>query len=79
MERPVIEFSYRLMAKKGVMYAAKFASGWLIAHGIAVSVSIYGFTVDTANETSLTALFSSLLAMGCNWLKVKYPDKFGWL
>ncbi len=79
MEQPKTQFSKTIMVKKGVLFLAKLGSGWLLAHGFKVSVSFCGFELDTASEASIAAALGAVVTMGCNALKINWPERFDWL
>lgn len=70
---------FGIALKKGIVSAAKLIVAYAMAHGINISFSAYGVTIDTTSEAAMTVALNSVLTMVKNWLKLKYPGKFGWL
>ena len=65
--------------KKAVVSAAKLVVSWAISHGVTMAFSIGGVVIDTTNEGAMTIAINSGLTVVRNYLKTKWPAKFGWL
>lgn len=65
--------------KKAVMSAAKLITAWAVSHGIKFSANVGGVTVDLQDQAAMIVAINSGLTILRNWLKVRYPAKFGWL
>ena len=80
-EDKVKEFIMGIALKKGIVSAAKLCVSYFAAKGITFVGTIAGISIDTASQASieaaLTIAVNSLLAMLRNYLKVKFPGKFG--
>jgi len=76
---PVKKWLIGKALKKGVVSLAKLIVSYALAHGITVSADINGFSVNTSSEAAMVAVINSALAVLKNWLKIKWPEKFGWL
>lgn len=77
---PVKKFLFGIALKKGVVSAAKLMVSYAIAHGIKLSVTLpNGIAIDTTSEAGMVIAINSGLTVLCNWLKQKWPEKFGWL
>ena len=66
-----VEFSYAIMAKKGVVFAVNYAAG--------ISAAAYGLNFTLGQREVIVGLICSGLAMLRNAVKTKWPDKFNWL
>ncbi|NMC98904.1 MAG: hypothetical protein GYA62_04205 [Bacteroidales bacterium] len=64
--------------KKGINRVAIWLESFFSAHQIAISVSVNGQNFDTT-QNGLTALLIFILEILRNYLKTKFPSKFGWL
>jgi len=73
------EWLFSIALKKGVVSLAKLIVSYCVAHGINIVATIGGMPIDTTSEAVITALINSGLTMLRNWLKIKWPTKFGWL
>lgn len=76
---PVKNWILSVAIKKGVLSAAKLVVSFAIAHGIKLSVVVGGVIIDTSSEAAMVVAINSGLKVFFNWLKIKYPEKFGWL
>lgn len=76
---PIKAFVLRIALKKGIVSAAKLIVSWAIVHGVKVSIPVGTLTIDTTDEAGLIVVMNSGLTMFRNWLKIKWPEKFGWL
>lgn len=66
--------------KKGVVSLVKAIFAYCVAHSINVSIAIPGIgTLDTNSELALAAFINSALTVLRNYIKTKFPAKFGWL
>lgn len=80
VEGKVKEWLLGVALKKGVVSLVKAVFAYCVAHAIKISVVIPGIGVlDTNSELALTAFINSALTVFRNWLKTKFPEKFGWM
>ncbi len=70
---------FGIALKKAVVSASKLLVSWAISHGITVAFSVGGIVIDTTNEGAMVLAINSGLTVVRNWLKTKYPTRFGWL
>ena len=74
---------FNIALKKAIVSAAKLAVAWCATKGLVFAGTVFGVVIDTGNaasiEAALTLGINSLLTFVRNWLKVKFPNKFGWL
>jgi len=73
-----MDFDITKNVKKGVVHLATYAVGlgsaWLAAKGFTLTPDQQLVLV-----AALTGAISSGLTMARNWLKVRWPARFGWL
>ena len=72
-------YVFGIALKKGIISAAKLIVAWAVSHGIKFSANIGGVTIDLQDQAALIVAINSGLTIVRNWLKVKWPEKFGWL
>jgi len=69
--------------KKAIVSGAKLVVSYCASKGIIFVGTFFGMVIDTGSaasiELALTAVVNSALTFVRNWLKVKFPGKFGWL
>lgn len=65
--------------KKAVVSAAKFIASYAVAKGIGFSLTLNGTPINAQDEVGVAIALNSGLTVLRNWLKVKYPEKCGWL
>lgn len=73
------KYLFGVALKKGVVSAAKLIVAWAISHGIKFSGTVYGITIDLQDQAAMIVAINSGLTIVRNWLKVRFPEKFGWL
>jgi len=76
---PIKQWIFGIALKKSFVALAKLIVSFAAAKGIAVSFAFNGIQFDLADIGIMTAALNSLFTMLRNWLKIKYPNKFGWL
>ena len=76
---PVKKWVLGIALKKGIVSAAKLVVSAAATHGIAVSATMNGIAIDTSNQAVMVVAINSVLGMIKNFLKLKWPEKFGWL
>jgi NADPH:quinone reductase-like Zn-dependent oxidoreductase len=78
MEPQTIQFSIAKNVKKGVVHVATYAvslgTAWLAAKGFTLTPEQQNVLV-----LGLTGAIGTGLTMLRNWVKVKWPQNFGWL
>lgn len=78
MEPEAIKFSIAKNVKKGVVHAATYLVGvgaaWLAAQGFELTPEQKSMLI-----LALAGAIGSGLTMARNWLKVRWPEAFGWL
>ena len=62
--------------KKSIKRMAYIIAAWFTAKGAVLAGSGAQVTID---PDKLAVAIYGLWEMGRNWLKIKYPEKFGWL
>lgn len=73
------EWLFTVALKKAVISAAKLIVSWAIAHGIKISIPVGGITIDTTSEAAMIVAINSGLTILRNFIKIKFPNTFGWL
>jgi hypothetical protein len=76
---PVKKWVFGIALAKGVKSLAKLLVSYFLAHGVSFVGAIGGVQIDTTSELAITAAINSALKMLFNWLKTRWPAKFGWL
>ena len=76
---PVKKWIFGIGLKKGAMSLAKLIVSFAASKGIAFAGTFGGIQVDTSDVLIMTAAINSALAVVRNWVKIKWPDKFGFL
>jgi len=76
---PVKKFILGIAVKKGVLSLSKLIVSYCLAKGVSFVGVIGGIAIDTNSELAITAAINTALKVAFNWLKTKWPDKFGWL
>lgn len=75
---PAVEYSFLVTVKKGIVhvstYAVSLGASWLAAKGFTLTPEQQSILV-----LALTGAIGTGLTMFRNWLKVKWPEKFGWM
>lgn len=75
---PEIKFSIVKNVKKGVIYVSTYAVGlgsaWLAARGFDLTPDQQAVAI-----TVVAGAIGTGLTMVRNWLKVRWPERFGWL
>ena len=70
---------FKIALKKGIVSAAKLIVAFAVTHGIKTVITFKGITVDLQSEAAMIVAINSGLTILRNFLKTKYPQKFGWL
>lgn len=76
---PMKKWVFNIALKKGIVSAAKLIVSYAMAHGIVVSATVNGIAIDTSSQGVMVIAINSVLGMVKNFLKMKWPEKFGWL
>jgi hypothetical protein len=76
---PVKKWVFGIALKKMIVSAAKLVVSGAATHGIAVSATMNGIAIDTSNQAVMVVAINSVLGMIRNFLKLKWPEKFGWM
>jgi len=79
IEDKVKGYVFGIALKKAVVSAAKLVVAWAVSHGVKFSANVGGVEIDLQNQAAMIVAINSGLTIVRNWLKVRYPDKFGWL
>ena len=76
---PVKTWVLSIGLKKGAVSLAKLIVSYATAKGISFAAVVGGIQIDITDIGIMTAAINSALTVLRNWLKIRYPDKFGWL
>lgn len=73
------EWIFNIALKKAIVSASKLIVAFAVSHGIKIVCSLGSVVINTTDEAAMIVAINSGLTMLRNWLKIKYPTKFGWL
>jgi len=79
LEDKVKGFLFGIALKKSVVSAAKLVVAWAVSHGVKFSASVGGVEIDLQEQAAMIVAINSGLTIVRNWLKVRFPSKFGWM
>lgn len=70
---------FKIAIKKAIVRIATVIVAYASAHGIKIIFNYNGYDIDTTNIDKMTLALTGLYEIIRNYLKTKFPDKFGWL
>lgn len=76
---PVKKWIFSIGLKKGAVSLAKLIVAFATAKGVSFVAVIGGIQIDITDIGIMTAAINSALTVLRNWLKIKWPEKFGFL
>lgn len=79
VEKRITDWVFSIALKKAITRIAQFIVSFFATKGITIVVNGQGINFDSSNETAIASALLGVSEIVRNYLKTKYPAKFGWL